>query len=348
MILPQTYFQCLLLLILGALCLGSWAATYRASGKWRFELYYVDYAVGAGIAAVVYAFTTGNLGFDGFAVIDDLMHAGKRQWLFAFSAGVAFNLGNMLIVGAISVAGMAVAIMLGASLGILLGIGVSQFLRPGANPVMMGGSLFLTLGAIVAMCIAYSMLLADRGTAAATAVAAQTGKKARRQPGPIKGLLVALIGGVVMAATYPLLGRSEGGEFGLGPYTAVGLFAAGMVVSTFVFSMFFMNLPLQGEPVEIIDYARAGGKAHLLGLLGGVLWCTGFLASFVALSAPAEVQPNRFVVYALFEAAPLIGALWGLLFFREFRESTRGLIYSLLAIILSTSSLVLTLLSWKA
>jgi glucose uptake protein len=344
MILPQTYAQCLLLLIVGALCLGSWAATYRGSGKWRFELYYVDYAIGAGIAAWIYAFTAGNLGFDGFAVVDDLLHAGKRQWLFAFSAGIAFNLGNMLIVGAISVAGMAVAMILGGSLGILLGAGVSQLLRSGTNPVMMGGSLFLSLAAIVAMSLAYSMLLADRRAAAVTA---QTGKKPRPQPGPIKGLLVSLIGGIVISATYPLLGRSQGGEFGLGPYTAIGLFAGGLVVSTFVFSMFFMNLPLQGEPVEITDYAHAGGKTHLLGVIGGLVWCTGFLASFVALSTSPETQPNRFLVYALFQAAPVIGSLWGLAVFREFRASARGGIYALLAILLSGSSLALTLLSAK-
>ena len=344
MILPQTYLQCLLLLILGTLCLGSWAATYRASGKWRFELYYVDYAIGAGVAALIYAFTVGNLGFDGFSVIDDVMHAAKRQLLFAFTAGVTFNLANMLIVGAISVAGMAVAMTLGAGLGILLGIGISQLMRPGTNQPLMGGSLFLTVAAIATMAVAYSMVVADRRAAAA---AEQTGKKPRRQPGAMKGIVIALIGGLLMSATFPLFGRSQGGEFGLGPYSAVALFAAGLVASTFVYSMFFMNLPIQGEPVEVMDYVRAGGKTHLLGLFGGILWCTGFLATFVSLAGPPEVQANRFLVYALLQAAPLVAAIWGIAIFREFRTSTRGAIYALLALSLSGSSLALALISYS-
>ncbi len=342
MILPQTVLQCLLLMILGTLCLGSWAATYRSARKLRFELYYVDYALGVGATALTYAFTAGNMGYDGFGVLDDLMHAGKRQWLFAFAGGVTFNLANMLIVGAISIAGMAVALMLGAGLGILAGIGISQFLRATTDHITIGGSLVLSLAAILVMVFAYVILLADRRKAAA---AEQTGKKPRRQPGPIKGILVALIGGLLMAASFPLYGGSEGGEFGLGPYTAGVLFAAGIVSSTLVFSMFFMNLPLQGEPVEMIEYVRNGLKSHLLGLLGGFVWCTGFLAMFVALGAPSELQPNRFAVLAFFQGAPLLAAIWGVGVFREFRTSPRGSLYALLAILLLASSLSLGLLS---
>jgi len=342
MILPQTALQCFLLLILGTLCLGSWAVTYRSAGKLRFELYYVDYALGVGAAALAYALTAGNMGYDGFGVLDDLMHVGKRQWLFAFAGGVTFNLANMLIVGAISVAGMAVALTLGAGLGILAGVGITQFLRASTNHITMGGSLVLSMAAILLMTLAYVLLLADRRRAAA---AEQTGKKPRRQPGPVKGILVALIGGLLMGASFPLYGGSQGGEFGLGPYSACVLFAAGVVSSTLVFSMFFMNLPLQGEPVEMIEYVRNGLKSHLLGLLGGFIWCTGFLAMFVVLASQPELQPHRFAVLAFYQAAPVLGAIWGVGVFREFRTSPRGGLYALLAILLLVSSLSLTLLS---
>jgi glucose uptake protein len=345
MILPQTYLQCLLLLITGTLCLGSWAATYRAAGKWRFEFYCVDFSLGAVIAAIIYASTLGNLGFDGFALIDDLMHAGKRQWLFAFSGGVAFNLGNMFLVGAISIAGMAAAVLVGAGLGLLLGLGVAQLFRPGANPAAMGGSLFLALAAIVVMCMAYARVVAERRAAVP---AQQTGKRPRRQPGPAKGLIVSLLSGLILSATYPLFGRSQGGEFGLGPYTAISLFAVGVVASTFLFSMFFMNLPLQGEPVEIIDYVRGGSKSHLLGLLGGIIWCTGMLAAFVALGASPELQPGRSLVYGLFQAAPVVGALWGILVFREFRGSGRGTVFALTAVVLSLGGLALAMLAFRS
>src|SRR3954453_22129268 len=95
MILPQSYNAVLLLMILSLLCLGSWASTYKFAGKWRFELFYFDFAIGLGIAALIYAFTVGNLGFDGFSLLDDLQKAGKRQWVYGVLAGLIFNLGNM-------------------------------------------------------------------------------------------------------------------------------------------------------------------------------------------------------------------------------------------------------------
>jgi glucose uptake protein len=59
-----------------------------------------------------------------------------------------------------------------------------------------------------------------------------------------------------------------------------------------------------------------------LGLLGGVMWSTGVLASLAAAGAPAPVQINAKVSYALAQGAPVLGALWGLLAWREFKGST--------------------------
>src|SRR3982751_2589140 len=108
MILPQSYTGVLILMILSLLCLGSWASAFKFAGKWRFELFYFDFAVGLLIAAIIYAFTVGNLGYDGFSFLDDLQHAGKRQWMYGFMAGMIFNLGNMLLLAAVSVAGISV------------------------------------------------------------------------------------------------------------------------------------------------------------------------------------------------------------------------------------------------
>src|ERR1051325_1491551 len=98
MILPQTYIGTLIVMLLSVLCLGLWANTYKAAGKLWFELFYFDFAIGLGLAAVIYGFTLGNLGYDGFSLTDDLMHAGKRQWLYGFGAGVIFNMANLLLI----------------------------------------------------------------------------------------------------------------------------------------------------------------------------------------------------------------------------------------------------------
>src|ERR1041384_2224076 len=109
MILPQTYVINLFVMILSILCMALWVSTFKLAGNWRFELYYFDFTFGLAIAAVIYAFTVGALGYDGFNFLDDLQHAGKRQWLFCFLAGMIFNFANLLLMSAVSVAGTLVA-----------------------------------------------------------------------------------------------------------------------------------------------------------------------------------------------------------------------------------------------
>src|SRR5438874_13610925 len=122
MTLPQTYLMALLVMIAGTLLLGSWASTYKLGGKWRFELFYLDFAVGAFLAILIYSFTVGDLGFDGFSILDDLSHARKRQLVSGFASGVVFNLANLFLVAAISVAGMSLAFPVSMGLSILIGL----------------------------------------------------------------------------------------------------------------------------------------------------------------------------------------------------------------------------------
>src|SRR5271157_2593299 len=129
MILPQTYGFVLILMVLCLFCWGSWANTFKLAGKYRFEIYYVDFAIGCMAIALIYAFTVGNLGYDGFQFLDDLEHAGKRQWFYGFLAGVVFNLANMLLVAAVSVAGMAIAFTVGIGVAIIVGSALSLAIK---------------------------------------------------------------------------------------------------------------------------------------------------------------------------------------------------------------------------
>ena len=159
MILPQTFGAALFLLILGFVCLGSWANAYKLTGTFRYELFYVDFALGVGLLAIIYAFTLGNLGFDSLSFMDDLSHAGKREWLFAVIAGIVFNLGNMLLMSSISVSGMAVAFPAAFSMALIVST-VNSMLGGG----LAGESTFLLTGCallilvIVADAISINML----------------------------------------------------------------------------------------------------------------------------------------------------------------------------------------------
>jgi len=99
-ILPQTYSGALFTLVIALVCLSAWANTYKLANrrpqpigkqKLRYELYYFDWIAGALLSVTVLALTAGSMGFDGFSFGDDLMIAPRREWLYAFVAGVLFG-----------------------------------------------------------------------------------------------------------------------------------------------------------------------------------------------------------------------------------------------------------------
>jgi glucose uptake protein len=125
----------------------------------------------------------------------------------------------------------------------------------------------------------------------------------------------------------------KAGEAGLGPYAIGFVFALGVFLSTFVFNLFFMNLPVEGEPVAIFEYFKGSLKNHLLGVAGGMIWAVGTIANFVAASSPEEVNVGPAVSYALGQGATMISALWGLLVWKEFAGAdarTRTLVIAML------------------
>jgi glucose uptake protein len=128
-----------------------------------------------------------------------------------------------------------------------------------------------------------------------------------------------------MGSFYPLVVMAKAndwggtaGENGLGPYTIGVVFALGVFLSTFVFNLFFMNLPVEGEPLEVLDYFKGLPKQHLLGVAGGTIWCAGTIANFVGSSAPESVQVGPAISLALGQGAAMVSALWGLLLWKEF------------------------------
>jgi glucose uptake protein len=325
MTLPGSYLFSILLLILSMLCWGSWANTFKATGKWRFELFYFDFAVGVFIAAVIAAFTFGTLGLDGFSVLDDIQLAGKKQDVLALVAGGVFNLANMLLVAAISIAGMAVAFPVGIGLALIVGVVLSYITHPVGNPVLLGLGCVAILGAIVFNAKAWGAYAAQKAgwakEAAAAQQAAQPGKtkaKARKRASSATGLVLAIIGGILMGLFYPLVELAKQGENGLGPYTIGLIFAIGVVFSTFIFNLFFMNLPVQGPPVEFAEFFRSKGKNHLLGLLGGMIWFTGTIANFVAARAEGPALVGPAVSYGIGQCATIITTFWGLIVWKEF------------------------------
>ena len=85
-----------------------------------------------------------------------------------------------------------------------------------------------------------------------------------------------------------------------------------------------MNLPVEGEPVALYQYFHGNLRQHLLGIAGGLIWCTGAIANFVAASAPKSVQVGPAISYAIGQGATMVSALWGLLVWHEFAAHHPG------------------------
>jgi glucose uptake protein len=321
MVLPTTYFGALLLLIGSMLCWGSWANTQKLSGKWRFELFYYDYSIGVVICAVIAAFTFGQLLPKELTFSDNFLIASKRQIAWAAAAGMVFNLANLLLVAAISVSGMAVAFPISIGLALVIGTVWSYALNPQGNPTLLFSGAFLVVVAIVVDAFAYSGYLEQKKNEAIAALNPdpRVRKKMLNEPGPARGIALSIVSGLLMGAFYPMVEIAKAGEIGVAPYGIGLLFGAGVLFSSLFYLPFFMNFPVEGEPVEFVGYFRGTGRQHLLGLLGGIVWMMGALFNFTAASAPVSVQVGPAVSYALGQGATLVSALWGLLVWHEFK-----------------------------
>jgi glucose uptake protein len=319
MITPETYSSALLLIVLSMVCWGSWANAFKLAGKWRFELFYYDYSLGVLVTAAVAAYTFGSMGSE-LSFSDNLLIAMRRNMAWAVAAGAVFNLANMLLVAAISVAGMAVAFPVGIGLALVVGVVWNYFSSPQGNPILLGAGAAMVIGAIVVDAMAYS---AHARRSKASAGAGKT--KTQGSSGSLKGIFLSLASGVLMGSFYPLveMAKGEGVEnAGLGPYAVAFLFAIGVFFSTFVFNLYFLNLPVQGEPLSMFSYFQGTLKQHALGILGGVIWCTGAIANLVAASAPKGLQVGPAISSAVGQGGTILSALWGLLVWREFAGAT--------------------------
>ena len=317
MILPQSYPSVLFLMVLSLLCLGSWASFYKFAGKWRYEMFYLDFAIGLLLASVIFAFTLGNIGYDGFNFIDDLQHAGKRQWLYVLIAGLIFNLGNMLLMAAVSVCGLAVAFPMGMGIALLLGTGLGIAVRPAGNSLLLGLGCLLILTSIIVNAVVYRIM----GVAQHEVLARAGRARSTRRPTPLKGIILALAAGVLIGSFTPLVEKARQGDLGMGPYAIGFIFAFAMFFSSFVYDIFFMNLPVEGEPVEFGEYFKGRAKQHLAGLASGFIWYAGMVLAWVCTSVPETIRGGPMLRFMLAEGSPVLAALWGIVVFREFKNS---------------------------
>jgi glucose uptake protein len=308
MVLVQNYALAVFLCVIAMICWGSWQNTRNIIGlHWRFELFYWDYSIGILLFALLMAFTFGSFGSQGRSFLPDIAQADPKNILSSAFGGFIWNIGTLLLVASISIAGMSVAFPIGGGLGWVLGILVNYIGRPEGNPALLFTGTGIIILAILISMQSYRKL-ADQ----------------QKKPS-FKGIALAFLAGLCIAFFYRFVAASLATDFSpaddgkISSYTAVVFFSVGALISTAVINPFFMAKPVEGEPVKMSQWVGGSAKTHLLGMLGGVIWCIGNSVSFMSVGAASPA-----ISYGLSNAAPVVAALWGIFVWKEFRGAPKG------------------------
>ena len=311
------YILAVVLCVVTMFCWGSWGNTQKLAGKtWRYELFYWDYVIGILLFSLGMGLTMGSCGAHAeWGFLANLKASFGKTWLYPLASGVLFNLSNILLSAAIAVAGMSVAFPVGVGLA-LVGGTLFNYLQDGkGDPLLLWGGLALIVVSILCNALAF------KAKARNAAGAAQDPAATR------KGLVLATCAGLLMMWFSPLVNRvvdmgfanaaPEAGK--MTPYTAFFVFTLGVFASNFVFNTIMMKKPVSGEPVNISAWFKGNPLVHFVGILGGCIWATGTLLSFVTAGTAGAA-----IAYALGQGATLVSALWGILVWREFKGAPKS------------------------
>lgn len=309
MFIVQSYSLAIVFCVVTMLCWGSWGNTQKlASQTWRYEFFYWDYVLGVLLFSILSAFTLGSFGAEGRSFLPDLVQADIFSIGSAFWGGVIFNASNILLSAAIAICGMSVAFPVGVGLALVLGVLINYFGAAKGEPLYIFVGVALITVAILLNGLAYKKALVG----------------SKKVSG--KGLFISVAAGVIMAFFYRFVAASmdldnfaDPAAGKLTPYTAVFIFALGVFASNFLFNTIAMKRPVEGEPVSVSGYFKGNMKTHLVGMLGGVIWCIGQSFSMIA-----SEKAGAAISYGLGQGATLVSALWGILIWHEFKGAPKS------------------------
>lgn len=310
MFIVNSYLLAVIFCFITMLCWGSWGNTQKLAGKtWRYELFYWDYVIGIVLFTLLLGFTMGSIGDQGRPFVEDLMQADKANVWSVILGGVIFNASNILLSASVSLAGMAVAFPLGVGIALVLGVIINYMGQQQGNPILLFAGVALVVVAIVCNGIASGRM----------------SKSGEQNNSNRKGIILSVVAGVLMSFFYRFVAKAmdldnfEQPTLGmLTPYSAIFVFAIGILLSNFVFNTLVMRRPFVGEPVSYSEYFKGSFSTHLVGVLGGCIWCLGTAFSYIAAG-----KAGAAISYALGQGAPMIAAIWGVFIWKEFKGSDK-------------------------
>lgn len=291
-------------MLISMICWGSWPVTMKFAPGWRFHFYYWDFLIGVIVTSLLLGMTLGSSHGGPSSFVSNLRQANGPHIFWAILAGAVFDLANLLLLAAIDYAGLAIAFPVGAGFALVEGVLLAYFLAPKGNRVLLFGGVALVTIAIVFDARAYRM------------------RETRRQKTTTKAIGLSLAAGTFLGLFYPLAAKSFSGVNALDPYTLVFISGIAALLTNIPVTYFFTRHSSGGarSPVLAEGYFHGRASFHGLGLLGGLVWCSGTVFSLVAgnthIIGPA-------VSYAIGQGCTMISAIWGVFAWHEFAGAPR-------------------------
>ena len=217
MILPATYSAALLLMLACLFCWGSWANTFKLAGRWRYELFYYDYALGIALCAVAAAFILGSLNTQDLTFQDNFLIASSHKIVYAFCAGVLLNIALICFLAAVSVASMSVAFPISFGLAVVISVIWNYFPSAQANPLLLfGGAVCLLIAALLT---AFAHIFYVDSQEPPQPLRPDPRLVAPTRPPALKGVILAIMAGILMGILFPVVDNVRSGENGVSPCT---------------------------------------------------------------------------------------------------------------------------------
>jgi glucose uptake protein len=344
-------------MLVAMFCWGSWGNSIVLCGdRLRFELFYANYTIGVFAMSALAALTLGMLGgSDARFIPDDLSVSGAKIAL-AMVSGAICNLGNLLLLKGVQMCGLAVAFPIGVGTAQILGTLLTNALEGPSqtNTVQLFTGVAVAFVGVCTISQVHRLKNASRKldvanvpskmpeggidvekqTQMPAAAAAERQDDAKpsataAKPSNLHKLGVCLAGGVMLGSWAPFTAMAQVGFHadasdysGFSPYGTFFFFSVGTFLSTVLLLPLVLKCPLDGSrsvPFRPLlqEYTQAPRIAHVYGLLGGLVWAAGtllFSISALKLSFAAS--------YAIGECNGMVGLLWGVVVFREFKGTS--------------------------
>ncbi|KZV50242.1 Ureide permease 1 isoform 4 [Dorcoceras hygrometricum] len=306
-------------MLLALLFLGTWPALLTLlERRGRLPQHtYLDFTMTNLLAAVIFAFTFGEIGRSTTEQPNFLAQLYQDNWpsvLFAMAGGIVLSLGNLATQYAWAFVGLSVTEVITSSITVVIGTTVNYFLDDKINKAVI---LFPGVGCfLIAVCL---------GSAVHSSNAADNKKSLVLGKGTFTGLAITFFAGICFSLFSPAFNLATNDQWltlkngvpHLTVYTAFFYFSVSSFLIALILNVSFLYFPL-------LDLPKSSFKAYLSDWngRGWALWA-GLLCGFGNGLQFMGGQAAGYAAADAVQALPLVSTFWGVVLFGEYRRSSR-------------------------